>query len=231
MSDKAAKKKIRVVLVDDHTLVRDALIRLLESDKDIQVVAGGGTAAEAQSLVEKHKPDVLIMDIELPDQNGLVAGRDLLLENPKLNVIFLTMHHHEEYALRGLRAGAQGYLLKTSSPQELIEAVRSVSVGGTYITREISDRIARHVARNGGQHAFTQLSEREFQVLRGLAMGKSCKELAEEFALSVKTIYTYRTRLLEKLALKNDIDLLRYVLRHNLLAGEEEPMPLSNPAE
>ncbi|MCB9637853.1 MAG: response regulator transcription factor [Myxococcales bacterium] len=228
MADKAAKKKFRVVLVDDHTLVREALASVLDNEKDIQVVALGGSGAEAQALVEKHKPDVLVMDIELPDQNGLVVGRDLLLENPKLNVIFLTMHHHEEYALRGLRAGAQGYLLKNSSSQELVDSVRSVASGGTYITREISDRIARHVARNGGQHAFTQLSEREFQVLRGLAMGKSCKELAEEFALSVKTIYTYRTRLLEKLDLKNDIDLLRYVLRHNLLAGEDEPMPLTS---
>jgi DNA-binding NarL/FixJ family response regulator len=122
--------------------------------------------------------------------------------------------------------GAQGYLLKTSEGNELLDAIRAVSSGGTFITREISDRIARHVARNGGQQAFTQLSEREFQVLRGLALGKSCKELAEEFNLSVKTIYTYRTRLLEKLELKNDIDLLRYVLRHNLLSGDDEPHPI-----
>ncbi len=134
------------------------------------------------------------------------------------------MHRHEEYALRGLRAGATGYLLKTVEAEELLEAIRTVIEGETYITREILARIAVYTANNKHSQAYTNLSEREFQVLRGLATGKSCRELSDEFDLSVKTIYTYRKRLLDKLKLKNDIDLLRYVLRHNLLAGESEPM-------
>lgn len=215
-------RKIRVMLVDDHTLFHEALKGLVNAEKDMQVVASAENGDDAQDVMNKYKPDVVLLDIELPDRSGLECARDLQMEYPKTNIVFLTMHKHEEYALRGLRAGAQGYLLKTCPPEELLNAIREVYNGETYITREISDRIARHVARNGGRQAFTQLSEREFQVLRGLALGKSCKELAEEFALSVKTIYTYRTRLLDKLELKNDIDLLRYVLRHNLLSGEEE---------
>jgi DNA-binding NarL/FixJ family response regulator len=119
-------------------------------------------------------------------------------------------------------------MLKTVEVEELLSGIRKVLDGDTYITQEISDRIARYVARNGSSQAYTNLSEREFQVLRGLATGKSCRELSDEFELSVKTIYTYRKRLLDKLNLENDIDLLRYVLRHNLLAGENEPLLIYN---
>lgn len=227
MAESAGKSDaIRVLVVDDHTLVREAIINLVDAEDDLEVIAATDDADEALGMVGKMKPDVVILDIELLGRSGLVVGKEIHEEYPKSKLIFLTMHRHEEYALRGLRVGAQGYILKTSQPYELLEAVREVSKGGTYITREISDRIARHVARNGGRHAFTQLSEREFQVLCGLAMGRSCKELADQFMLSVKTIYTYRTRLLEKLELNNDIDLLRYVLRHNLLAGKEEGLPV-----
>ena len=219
-------QKIRLMLVDDHSLVRDAISRLLEEEKDFKVVAVTGEAAEVEAVAEKHSPDVILMDIELPTISGLDVARNLLQRNPNERILFVTMHQHEEYALRGLRAGALGYVLKNSKAEELIEAIRTVAQGDTYITREISDRIARTVARNTGKQAFSQLSEREFQVLRGLALGKSCKQLAEEFGLSVKTIYTYRTRLLVKLELKNDIDLLRFALRHKLLTGESEPLTI-----
>lgn len=227
MTDKGVKKKIKVVLVDDHTLVREALVRLIDAEKDIQVVATSGDGDETAELIEKHKPDVVVLDIELPKRSGLSVAAELMEKNPKQKLILLTMHRHEEYALRGLRLGVQGYLLKSSDLSELLDAIRRVSDGGSFITREISDRIARHVARNGGNHAYEQLSDREFQVLRGLAQGKSCKELADEFNLSVKTIYTYRTRLLEKLELKNDIDILLYVQRHELMPADETPSPQS----
>ena len=213
-----------MIIVDDHTLVRDALERIINDESDLQVVASSGDGESLHSLVEKHSPDLVLLDIELPNSNGLALGRNLLTTYPKQKLMFLTMHRHEEYALRGLRAGAAGYLLKTVSANELIEAIRSILEGETYITREVSDRIARYVARNGNSQAYTNLSEREFQVLRGLAAGKSCQELSEEFELSVKTIYTYRKRLLDKLNLERDIDLLRYALRHNLLVGESEPI-------
>ena len=224
MAKRGRKRKRKLIIIDDHTLVRDALVRLINEETDLQVVASSGEGDDLVTLVEKHTPDLVLLDIELPNNNGLSLGRSLLTTHPKQKLMFLTMHRHEEYALRGLRAGAAGYLLKTVEAEELLQAIRTVLEGDTYITREISDRIARYVARNGSSQAYTNLSEREFQVLRGLATGKSCRELSEEFDLSVKTIYTYRKRLLDKLNLENDIDLLRYVLRHNLLAGENEPM-------
>lgn len=220
------KKKRRIVFVDDHTLVRDALVRLINDETDLQVVAESSDGTDLEELVEKHEPDLVLLDIELPNLNGLSLGKDLLQQYPRQKLMFLTMHRHEEYALRGLKAGATGYLLKTVDADELLRAIRDVLDGKTYITREISDKIAFYVANNGSNQAHTQLSEREFQVLRGLANGKSCRELSDEFELSVKTIYTYRKRLLDKLNLENDIDLLRYVLRNNLLAGENEPMLL-----
>lgn len=226
MARRSKSDKKTVIVVDDHNLVRDAIVQMINSQKDLYVVAATGDGEELMGLINEHKPDLVLLDIELPTRSGLTVARDMFIRYPKQKLIFMTMHKHEEYALRGLRVGASGYVLKTSEGQELLEAIRAVIAGETYITRDISDRIARHVARNSGKQAYAQLSDREFQVLRGLAIGKSCKELSDEFDLSVKTIYTYRTRLLEKLDLKNDIDLLRYVLRHSLLTGEHDPLPL-----
>lgn len=226
--DKTKTKKVKVLVVDDHTLVRETMIQTINNEKDLMVVASTGDGSEVASLIKKNDPDVVLMDIELPSGSGLTLAQDLYEKFPKLQIVFVTMHRHEEYALRALRIGAQGYVLKTSTSAELVDALRSVAAGTTYIAREVSDRIARNVARNGGNQAYSQLSDREFQVLRGLATGLSCGELAKKFDLSVKTIYTYRTRLLEKLDVKNDIDLLRYVLRNNLLVGEDVPLELQS---
>jgi DNA-binding NarL/FixJ family response regulator len=228
MAKRGRKKKRKLIIIDDHTLVRDSLVRLINEERDLQVVDSSSSGEDLLASIEKNEPDLILLDIELPEQNGLALGRQILAAYPKQKLIFLTMHRHEEYALRGLRAGAAGYMLKTVEVEELLSGIRKVLDGDTYITQEISDRIARYVARNGSSQAYTNLSEREFQVLRGLATGKSCRELSDEFELSVKTIYTYRKRLLDKLNLENDIDLLRYVLRHNLLAGENEPLLIYN---
>jgi DNA-binding NarL/FixJ family response regulator len=227
MAKRARKKKKKsVILVDDHTLFRDALEQMINTEEDLEVVATIGDGERLESLVTRHKPDIVLLDIELPSRNGLIVARDLLANDPKLRIMFLTMHEHEEYAIRGLRIGALGYILKTAERDILIEGIWQVIAGKTFITPELSIRIAKHIAQNGGGAAHSQLSDREFQVLRGLAMGKSCRDLSDEFDLSVKTVYTYRTRLLEKLRLRNDIDMLRYALRHNLLVGEDAPLSI-----
>lgn len=224
MAKKARKNSRTILFVDDHTLVREALVKIINAESDLEVVAVSSHGEDLEDLIKKHDPELVLLDIELPNSNGLTLGREVMINHPKIKLMYLTMHRHEEYALRALRTHAAGYMLKTVSTAEFLEGIRMVLDGQTYLTREISDRIARYVARNGSNQAYTNLSEREFQVLRGLAMGKSCRELSDEFELSVKTIYTYRNRLLDKLNLDNDIDLLRYALRHNLLAGENDPL-------
>lgn len=231
MSTKKGRKKLRkLIFVDDHTLVREALTLIINAEPDIQVAAVSSDGEDLEELIAKHDPDLVLMDIELPNSNGLTLGRDLKVNHPNIKLLYLTMHRHEEYALRALRTQADGYMLKTVGTAEFLQGIRMILDDETYLTREISDRIARYVARNGSNQAYTNLSEREFQVLRGLAMGRSCRELSDEFQLSVKTIYTYRNRLLDKLNLDNDIDLLRYALRHNLLAGENDPLMVEEPA-
>lgn len=231
MSTKKGRKKLRkLIFVDDHTLVSEALTLIINAEPDIQVAAVSSDGEDLEELIAKHDPDLVLMDIELPNSNGLTLGRDLKVNHPNIKLLYLTMHRHEEYALRALRTQADGYMLKTVGTAEFLQGIRMILDDETYLTREISDRIARYVARNGSNQAYTNLSEREFQVLRGLAMGRSCRELSDEFQLSVKTIYTYRNRLLDKLNLDNDIDLLRYALRHNLLAGENDPLMVEEPA-
>ncbi len=228
MAKRGRKKKAKVIVVDDHTLVRDSLVKIINESPDLQVVASTGKGEDLLPLVESHKPDVVLLDIELPDRNGLFLGRRLLSKYPSVKLIFLTVHRHEEYARRGLSIGARGYLMKTVNAEELLNFIRKVLEGKYAISPEISERLALYNARHKGENAYDELSTREFEVLKGLAEGKSCRELADEFELSVKTIYTYRKRLLDKLNLKNDIELLRYVLRHNLLTGENRPIKVEN---
>ncbi len=226
MAKRGRKKKFKVVVVDDHTLVRDSLVRIINESPDLQVVASTGKGEELMGLVETHKPDIVLLDIELPDRNGLFLGRKLLSKYKNVKLVFLTVHRHEEYARRGLSIGAKGFLMKTVTAEELLNALRRVLEGDYAISPEISQRLALYNAKHKGEHAYDELSTREFEVLKGLAEGKTCRELADEFDLSVKTIYTYRKRLLDKLNLKNDIELLRYVIRHNLLTGENRLMEL-----
>lgn len=225
---KKAKSKKTIIVVDDHTLVRDAIVQMLNMSKDFEVIAATSDGSELLDLVKEHRPNLIILDIELPIKNGLTLTKEIIAAYPKQKILLLTMHNNEEYAIRGLKAGASGFILKTTDGLGLLGAINDVLRGETFISDGISGRIAKHHVRFDGREAHSNLSEREFQVLRGIAMGKSCQELSEEFDLNVKTIYTYRTRILEKLNLepKNDVSLLRYALRHNLLVGEYAPLPL-----
>lgn len=219
MGDK--QKKIKVMLVDEHTLVREALVHLLSAQKGFDVVADTGRLQEVSSLVKRHKPELLLTELATPSMGGLELTRELLQAYPGLKVVFLTSQVHEEFAMRGLRAGALGYLLKEEDSTTFFEALHKIHKGEKIISPRVSERIALHVTRENGEDDHSQLSDREFQVLRGLAVGKDCRELADTFSLSVKTIYTYRTRILKKLGLKNDIGLLRYAWKHKLLEDEQ----------
>ena len=207
---------IRVLLVDDHTLVRQGIKQILDDTTDIAAAAEAQSGREALQWVRRASFDVVLLDVSMADMDGLAVLEVIHREQPDLRVLVLSMYPEEQYAVRFLRAGAAGYLSKASASDELIAAIRKVAQGGRYITHELAETLAFAVdADDRPPHA--RLSDREFQVLQQLAAGRSVGEIATELALSVKTVSTYRTRILEKLDLKTNADLIRYALRQRLV--------------
>ncbi|MCX8061049.1 MAG: response regulator transcription factor [Anaerolineales bacterium] len=216
---------IRVFLADDHAVVRDGLRVLLESQAEIQVVgvAGDGNTAIRECL--KMKPDVILMDIAMPSINGIEATAQILAHNPHARVIILSMHDSREHILRALRAGARGYLLKESAGDEVIQAVRSVAEGNLYLSQQITERIVEDYLnlqeQVEKQDPLEKLSERERQVLRLVAEGKSSAEIAKMLFLSVKTVETYRSRIMEKLEIADLPGLVKFAIQHGVISLDD----------
>lgn len=209
---------IKVMIADDHAIVRAGLCRIIEESGDIEVVAEAADGMEALRKSRKYPPDVAVIDISMPGLDGLeVIGR-LLEENPSLPVIMLTMHEEEQYVVRAMEAGAKGYLTKRSAPEQLVKAVRKVHSGSRYITGEVAELLAQRVARGEkGGTPLDSLSARELQVLRRLAQGHTNREIAEAYHISVKTVDTYRFRLLKKLNLRNNAEISRFAIQNQLI--------------
>ncbi len=209
---------IRVLLADDHRIVRAGLRRLIEESGDIAVVAEAADGKEALLKADKSSPDVAVIDISMPGMDGLEVVSRLHALRPELPILVLTMHEEEQYVIRALSAGAMGYVTKRSAPEELVRAVRKVRGGGRYLSEAASEALAARIARGaGGESPLDSLSNREVQVLRALAMGKTNREIAEAYNLSVKTVDTYRARLLNKLRLRNNAELSRFAIQHHLI--------------
>ena len=208
---------IRVLLVDDHNLVRAGLCHLLESVEGIQVVGQTGLGREVAGLCESLKPDVVVLDYSLPDMDGLeVTGRLAALKT-KARILILTMYGNEEYAVRLLRAGAAGFVVKGASTDELVKAIRVVASKGTFVGEDIQQKIIQRLGYSEEEAPETSLSNREMQVLMRIGAGTPTREIAEELRLSVSTIETYRSRILEKLNLRNNSDITRFAIRRHLI--------------
>ena len=209
---------IRVLLADDHNIVREGLRRIIEESGDLQVVAEAGDGREALGLLQKAEPDVAVIDISMPGMDGLeVIGR-IRTERPSLPVLILTMHEEEQYVVRAIGSGARGYVTKRSASEELVEAIRKVHAGGRHLTESAAESLALRLARGReGLGPLDALSNREIQVLRRLALGQTNREIAEVYHLSTKTVDTYRTRLLKKLNLRNNADLSRFAIQTGLI--------------
>ena len=209
---------IRVLLADDHGLVRTGLRRLVEGAGDMEVVAEAAEGREAIRKAREARPDVAVIDISMPGLDGLEVIRTLRADLPELPVLVLTMHEEEQFVVRALGAGAKGYLTKRSAAEQLLTAIRRVHAGGRFLSEPAAEALAARVALGDeGRSPLDALSTREIQVLRALAMGKSNREIAEGYAISVKTVDTYRLRLLRKLGLKNNAELTRYAIRNRLV--------------
>ena len=209
---------IRVLLADDHSIVRAGLRRIVEESGDMQVVAEAANGTEALQMVQSTTPDVAVIDISMPGLDGLEVVSRLKKLHPGLPILILTMHEEGQYVVRAIQAGAMGYITKQSAPEQLVTAILRVHSGQRYLTDEAAEALALRVAR--GSHAqspLDSLSMRELQVLRRLAMGHTNREIARAYHISIKTVDTYRARLLKKLGLRNNAELSRFAIQNKLI--------------
>jgi two-component system invasion response regulator UvrY len=211
------KSAIRVLIADDHTIVREGLKQILAETPDMSVVEEASNGQDALDKAIQVDPDVVLLDISMPGRSGLDILKQLKTERPKVAVLVLSMHSEEQYALRALKAGASGYLTKESAPDKLIEAIRVVSHGRKYISFSVAEKLAYNLELGEEKPPHENLSDREYQVMCMIASGKTVKEIADELALSVKTISTYRTRILEKMGLRNNAALTHYAIQNRLV--------------
>lgn len=210
---------IRVLIADDHTIVRSGLSLLLGSEEDISVVAEAKNGREAVALAKQTKPDVILMDIGMPQLNGFDATRSIKETDPSINILVLTMHRSDEYFFQMLEAGASGYILKGAETSELVRAVRTVSTGEVFLYPSMAQRLVQEYLRQTGSDPDSDnlLTPREREVLKLIADGYSSKEIAEQLVVSPSTIHTHRTNLMTKLDISSRHELVQYARRHGLI--------------
>jgi two-component system, NarL family, invasion response regulator UvrY len=208
---------IRIAIVDDHAMVRLGLRQFFADQADFELVAEAANGRDAQEIVRKGGVDVLLMDISMPDQSGVDALAAIKARAPQLPVLILSGFAEEHYATTLLRQGASGYLNKDCDPEEIVKAIRTVMRGRKYISAAVAERLADGLGGEGDQPAHAQLSDREFQVFLRLARGEVVGEMAISMCLSIKTVSTYRTRVMEKMRLESNSDLTYYALKNGLI--------------
>jgi two-component system, NarL family, invasion response regulator UvrY len=214
MSDKTS---IRVFIADDHAIVREGLKQILAEQRDIAVAGEAETGLDAVKLFRKSRCNVLLLDISLPDRNGIEVLKQIKKDKPELAVLMLSMHREDQYAIRALKAGAAGYLTKQSAPRELVTAIRQVASGQRYVSPQLAQVLAAQVGDDHEAAPHEGLSDREYQTLTMIASGKTVSEIAGELSLSVKTVSEYRSRLLSKMKLKTSAELTHYAIRNQLV--------------
>jgi two-component system invasion response regulator UvrY len=209
---------IKVLLADDHDIVRAGLRHIVEESGDMEVVAEAADGREAIRQAQEKNPDVAVVDISMPGMDGLEVVIQLKAMCPKLPVLILTMHVEEQFVVRAVEAGAMGYLTKRAAPGQLVRAIRKLYAGGRYLSDTAAEALAvRLIKGTPGQSPLDSLSNRELQVLRGLALGQTNREICEAYGISIKTVSTYRDRLLKKLNLRNNIELARFAIQNRLV--------------
>jgi two-component system invasion response regulator UvrY len=209
---------IQVLLADDHSIVRAGLRRIVEESGDMEVIAEAADGRAALRLVQETSPDVAVIDISMPGLDGLEVVSQLHAHWPDLPILILTMHEEGQYVVRAIQAGAMGYLTKQSAPEQLLKAIRKIYQGNRYLTDEAAEALALRIAKGSGEQSpLDSLSMRELQVLRRLAMGHTNREIASAYSISIKTVDTYRSRLLKKLNLRNNAELSRFAMQNQLV--------------
>jgi two-component system, NarL family, invasion response regulator UvrY len=212
---------IRILIADDHAIVREGLKQIVAQTMDIVVAGEASNAAEALDMARKMPIDLLLLDISMPGRSGLDVLVELKQDMPQLPVLILSLYPEDQYALRMIKAGASGYVTKESASDQLILAIRKVASGGRYMSMPLAEKLVFDMAADTGVERHELLSNREFQVFRMIASGKTVGEIAEELSLSAKTISTNRARIIQKMGLRNNAEFTQYAIQHKLL----EPVP------
>jgi len=210
--------KIRIFIADDHPIVRQGLRRIVEADAGMVISGEADDAAALLAGLETKATDLVLLDVSMPGGLFLETLRELRDRHPSIRVLALSVHPEDEWAVRALKAGASGYLTKDHSPDQLLDAIRRVYRGGKYVSPSLAERLASQLDGGGQRAPHELLSDREFEVMRRLGSGLTVSQIAGELALSTKTVSTYRTRILEKMAVATNADLVRYAARHGLIA-------------
>lgn len=208
---------IRILIADDHPIVRQGLRRIVEADRGLVISGEAEDAAALFRALETAATDLVLLDVAMPGSSFLETMRDLRARHPSIRVLVLSVHPEDQWAVRALRAGASGYLTKDHSPEQLLEAIRRVYRGGKYVSPTLAEQLATQLDR-GERAPHELLSDREFEVMRRLGSGLTVSQIADELAISTKTVSTYRTRIFEKMAVTTNADLVRYAARYGLIA-------------
>ena len=207
---------IRVVIADDHTIVREGLRQLLQASVDFDIVSEARDGHEVMQRVRELDFDVLLLDMSMPGKSGMELIKQVKSERPRLRILVLSMHQEHQYAVRAIKAGASGYLTKESASSQLAAAIRKVASGGAFISAEVAEQLALGAMPQAEGLPHTALSDREYQVFRMLVSGRGVTDIADDLNLSAKTVSTHKARLMEKMGIDNQADLVRYAIRHRL---------------
>lgn len=209
---------IRIFIADDHPIVRQGLRRIMEADTGLVISGEADDVASLLSALDTTPTDLVLLDVSMPGGHFLETLRDLRTRHPSVRVLVLSVHPEDQWAVRALKAGASGYLTKDHSPDQLLGAIRRVYRGGKYVSPTLAEHLAQHLEGDGQRAPHELLSDREFEVMRRLGSGLTVSQIASELSLSAKTVSTYRTRILEKMAVATNADLVRYAARYGLIA-------------
>ena len=208
---------IKIIIADDHAIVRQGLKQIISEQKDMQVISEAKNAFDALNIVQKKTADVLILDISMPGRTGLEIIKEAITAKPALNILILSMHPEEQFAARVIKSGAKGFISKECVPEELVKAIRRICAGGKYVSAKMTEKIIFDFETNQNVPTHEILSDREFTVMQLIASGKTVTEIGAEMALSVKTISTYRGRILEKMKMKTNAELMQYAMKNKLV--------------
>jgi DNA-binding NarL/FixJ family response regulator len=208
---------IKILIADDHAIVREGVKHILSELPDMFIAGEAGNGHEVMETIGKKDYDLILLDIAMPGRDGLEILKDIKIQRPKLPVLILSMFPEEQYALRALKSGASGYLTKDSIPDELLKAIRRILQGRKYVSASFSEKLLLSFDGDIERPVHEKLSDREYQVMRMIASGKTLKDIADDLALSIKTVSTYRSRILEKTGMKNNAELTHYAIKNRLV--------------
>lgn len=208
---------IKILIADDHAIVREGLKQIVAEETDMKVSGEASNVEELFVLLKNEKWNIVVLDINMPGKSGLEALKDIKIQFPDLPVLVLSMFSEEQYGMRSLKAGASGYLKKVSAPTELVKAIRTIVAGKKFISAGLAQNLVSDITNENKPATHSILSDREYQIMCYIAMGKSAEEIATELSLSIHTVYTYRNRILEKLKLRSNVDLTQYAIKNKLI--------------